>query len=180
MAQITMTEEASTPSAPGSTKWSIYPKSTGMYYEDDAGVEYPVPTTQEVLRGGFENFSPADGTTYYFGSFPALAPNTGANTGFRRMSSTVNGTIKKAHFLIIKSGVVGTSETGTLYLRKNDTTDYSVLTTELDLSTIPFTLTKTGLSISVTADDFFEWKWVAPSWATNATGLYGNFRVFVE
>src|SRR5688572_29690940 len=39
MSELIMNEEASTPSTPSSTKWKIYPKSTGFYYIDDNGIE---------------------------------------------------------------------------------------------------------------------------------------------
>lgn len=37
MAQLIMQEEASDPTTPGTNKWSVYPKSDGLYIKDDAG-----------------------------------------------------------------------------------------------------------------------------------------------
>jgi len=39
MSELIMTEEAGTPSTPGSSKWKLYPKSDGWYALDDAGLE---------------------------------------------------------------------------------------------------------------------------------------------
>lgn len=48
MAELIMTEEASTPSTPSSNKWKFYFKSDGIYYLDDTGAEIGPITTPVI------------------------------------------------------------------------------------------------------------------------------------
>ena len=51
MAKLTMTQEGSSPSTPGSDKWIIYPKAGGWYSKDDNGNEYEI-TPSSFQPGG--------------------------------------------------------------------------------------------------------------------------------
>mgnify|MGYP006921390673 FL=1 len=66
MAQLIMQEEASDPTAPGSGKWSVYPKADGVYIIDDAGtVVGPLVQQSGWMPGtGTWSYSSADSPTF--------------------------------------------------------------------------------------------------------------------
>lgn len=118
--------------------------------------------------------SPADGATVYFGMLPK-APVTVANTS--KVYIRKAGTIKIAE-IYCYSGTAGTAESWSLYIRKNNTTDYLIAT--LSVSTKERVFSNTGLSIAMSAGDYFEIKGVQPTWATNPlTCIYGGY-VYIE
>jgi hypothetical protein len=119
--------------------------------------------------------SPADATTYYFGSLAALAPQTTANLA--RVYIPKAGTIKVA-YIVARAGTVGTNEAWSAYIRKNNTTDY--LIQSLSSTDNPRVWSNTGLSIAVSEGDYFEIKMVCPTWATNpATVAFGGV-IYIE
>ena len=133
---------------------------------------------QEVLVGGFAYTSPADSTTYYFGIWDSLALATFSD--LRRIYVMQTGTITAVSlfFHVVAGGSVGSNETSTLWIRKNDTTDYTVTTT-LDFSSVRYSAFVTGLSIPVTAGDYIVFKWTTPAWTTNPTNVTGYARALL-
>lgn len=69
MAQLIMQEEASDPTTPGTNKWSVYPKSDGLYIKDDAGnVIGPLGSggsTNSVITPTTTNVTAAVNTRYF-------------------------------------------------------------------------------------------------------------------
>lgn len=128
---------------------------------------------QEIINGGFSSFSPADSTTYYFGVWDGLTPGTGSD---RRIYVMQTGTITAVS--VFFNGAAGSSETSTLWIRKNNTTDYTVTTT-LDFSSAKYNAFVTGLSIPVTAGDYIVFKWTTPAWTTNPTSLFADIRALL-
>ena len=161
------------------------PLSTDMLYMiDDPGGS---PASQKitvanlmtlapiVLTGGFASVNPADATTYTFGTFSHVTPDaTGATS--RRIYMPRAGIITKVDAWFYLTGA-GSSETSTLYLRKNNTTD-STITSAINLAASYHEL-KTGLNITVAAGDYFEFKWVSPTWGTNPTGVNAACQIFL-
>lgn len=129
---------------------------------------------QEIINGGFSGFSPADSTTYYFGVWDGLTPHTASET--RRIYVMQTGIITAVSLFF--TGTAGSSETSTLWIRKNNTTDYTVTTT-LNLSSAIYNAFVTGLSIPITAGDYIVFKWTTPAWATNPTNFYGNAKALL-
>ena len=118
--------------------------------------------------------SPADGATVYFGMLPK-APTTTANIS--KIYIRKAGTIKIAE-IYCYSGTPGTAEAWSLYIRKNNTTDYLIATLSVSASERVFS--NTGLSIAVAVDDYIEIKGVQPTWATNPlTTIYGGY-IYIE
>ena len=118
--------------------------------------------------------SPADGATVYFGKLPK-APTTTANIS--KVYIRKAGTIKIAE-IYCYSGTAGTAEAWSLYIRKNNTTDYLIATLSVSASERVFS--NTGLSIAVAVGDYIEIKGVQPTWATNPlTTIYGGY-LYVE
>lgn len=118
--------------------------------------------------------SPADNATVYFGMLPK-APITTANVS--KVYIRKAGTIRIAE-IYCYSGTAGTNQTWSLYIRKNNTTDYLIAT--LSVATNERIFSNTNLSIPMIAGDYFEIKGVQPTWSTNpATTIYGGY-VYLE
>jgi hypothetical protein len=74
--------------------------------------------------------------------------------------------------MIRVAGTIGTGESGTLYIRKNNTTDYTISTAIL-MNAANVYIQATGLSgASFVSGDYFEMKFVAPTWATNPSNVF--------
>lgn len=121
-------------------------------------------TSPYVMQAGTDNSnSPADATAYYFGLLfggPMLT-----TTGFRRIYIPRAGTITKIY---LSGGCsAGTTEQSTISFRLNDTTDTTIVSTLVIAN--PIIASNAALSIAVAAGDFFEIKWVTPTWVTNPT-----------
>ena len=119
--------------------------------------------------------SPPDSTTYHFGSLGALA----LSPGFNRIYIPKTGVVTKIYIGHVVAGTLGTSENSTVYFRLNNTTDTSIVST-VDSSSSTSYYNNTALSIAVSADDFFELKWVTPAWATNPTNTYLSAQILIE
>ena len=118
--------------------------------------------------------SPTDAQTVYFGMLPK-APTTTANISKVYMRKA--GTIKIAE-IYCYSGTAGTGEAWSLYIRKNNTTDYLIAT--LSVAANERVFSNTGLNIPVAVGDYIEIKGVQPTWATNPlTTIYGGY-VYIE
>lgn len=117
--------------------------------------------------------SPADGATVYFGQQPR-APGA---VNLSRVYIRKAGTIKMANILC-QSGTAGTAEAWSLYIRKNNTTDYLINT--LTLGTAERVFANSALNIAVVAGDYIEIKSVQPTWATNPlTTIFGGY-IYIE
>jgi hypothetical protein len=76
------------------------------------------------------------------------------------------------------SGTAGTAEAWSLYIRKNNTTDYLIKT--LSVAANERIFTNEALDISIVENDYIEIKGIQPTWATNPlTTIYGGY-VFAE
>ena len=118
--------------------------------------------------------SPVDAQTVYFGTLPKV-PVTVANTS--KVYIRKAGTIKIAE-IYCYSGTAGTNQAWSLYIRKNNTTDYLIAT--LSLSANERVFSNAVLSIPMLAGDYFEIKGIQPTWTTNpATCIYGGY-VYLE
>lgn len=103
------------------------------------------------------------------------APTTTANIS--KVYVRKAGTIKIAE-IYCYSGTAGSSESWSLYIRKNNTTDYLIAT--LAVSANERVFSNTGLSIAMAVGDYFEIKGIQPTWATNpATTIYGGY-IYIE
>jgi len=122
--------------------------------------------------------NPADATTYYYGSLYSLTQQTTA--GINRVYVPVAGTIIACAGMMTIGGTPGSSETSTLSLRLNDTTD-TTITTTFTADNLRSLFSNTALSIAVAALDYLELKWVTPTWiTTNPTSVIPHMTVVVE
>jgi len=110
--------------------------------------------------------APADSTTYY--SDIGFAGITTADR--QRIYIPQAGTITKAYVSVATGGTLGTTETSTLSLRLNNTTD-TTITSSLANNALTVGYSNTALSIAVAAGDYIQLKWPTPAWATNPTNV---------
>lgn len=121
--------------------------------------------------------SPADATTYYFGS--VLSRTFFVTAGNARVYIPKAGTITRVEIHWRQETTPATAETSTIYLRLNDTTDTVLSAAVKNDGTLDY-INVTGLSIAVVAGDYYEIKWVTPSWATNPVGLTVQTQAYVS
>jgi hypothetical protein len=121
-----------------------------------------------IQAGSAVNLSPADGATYYTGCFNAQAPTTTAASA--RCYVPRAGTVTAIYVNFWNANVLGTAETSTINFRLNNTTDTAISAAVVNNALVT-AFNNTGLSIAVAQGDYFEIKWVAPTWATNPTNV---------
>lgn len=118
--------------------------------------------------------SPVDSQTVYFGNV-LRAPITTA--GRSKVHIRKKGVIRIAN-ITCDSGTVGTSESWSVYIRVNGTTDYLVQTIGEAINTRVWY--NNELEIPVVDGDYFEVKVVNPAWATNPlTSTWGGY-VYIQ
>lgn len=116
-----------------------------------------------IITTGIAFTSPVDATIYYSAS-PGASSSTSANGG--RVKIAQSGTITACYVTAQSSGTVGTTETSTLSIRLNNTTDTTV-SSAVVLDTGVHDYSNTSLSIAVAAGDYIQLKLLTPTWATN-------------
>jgi len=161
----------------GADQWAMFIPALGATWKVIYGKEAEAANAASyVLYASSSSLtSPADATTYYFGN---QFSNTPSGTALRRKVVIPRaGTIKRADIIMI--GTVGSAEPSTMSLRLNNTTD-TTLSSAIDLSVNPLEVLGVALNIPVVAGDFFEIKWVTPTWATNPAGVSITVQLFVE
>jgi len=115
--------------------------------------------------------SPADGATIFIGQLPKAPVTTSGQGGkiFVRQSCTI-----RIAEIYTYSGTSGTNEAWVFSIRKNNTTDTQIAS--VSLATNERIFSNTGLSISMSAGDYFEVKAVNPTWGTNPlTTIIGGY-----
>lgn len=129
----------------GDETWAVPAGSFGMQGMRDGNVAY------------------ADASTFFFG----LSNATNTTGGNNRVYVPVACTIVAAR-VTWSNSTPGSAENSTVYIRKNDTSD-TAISTVVDLSTSYAQFGNTGLSIAMSAGDYFEIKWITPTWTSNPT-----------
>jgi hypothetical protein len=118
-----------------------------------------------------QSLSPADATSYYFGAFPVKALD--ANATYHQDILPIACKLVAATIITHSAGAC-TQETYSLYIRKNNTTDYLISSAIFNgtASALPYQYTATGLNNTYAAGDKIEMKLVTPTWVTNPTTYY--------
>ena len=118
--------------------------------------------------------SPADNATIYFGQLPK-APVTTANIS--KVYIPKDGTITRVT-IYIYSGTAGSNQSWSGYIRLNNTTDTLIDT--LSVSTNERVFSNASLNIPVVVGDYFEIKFINPTWSTNPlTTIFGGY-IYIE
>ena len=117
------------------------------------------------------NQNPADSTSYYLGSASTWSTSLYAAHKFFVPSSI---TITNVYGHIRVGGTTASSGTPTIYLRKNDTTNTSLTTSNWNAALVTFNAT---ISVSMSAGDYFSIYTTTPTWATNPTTVSINCTI---
>lgn len=117
----------------------------------------------------FINFSPVNGQTVAFGNAPN-APTVATNVWFE-MIMRGNGIIVGCDFNMLVGGVLGTSESWSLYVRHNGT-DYLVQT--VGSTAVVRKFNNTLLNIPYVDGDIVRMILVNPTWVTAPTSVTGS------
>jgi hypothetical protein len=118
--------------------------------------------------------APTDGQTIYFGALPK-APTTTANIS--KVYIPRAGVIKRVE-IHSYSGTAGTSESWSMYIRLNNTTDTLVKTNSINANERRWE--NHALNISVVAGDYIEIKLINPTWATNPNTIIFGGHIYIE
>jgi hypothetical protein len=126
-------------------------------------------------------FSPADSTTYYFGS--ARAPSVTSKDNAIIITKT--GTIKQIGIVTVINTTLSTTENSTLSVRVrsggiNGSITDTVITNTLKFNATYISTLITGLNISVTEGDAIEMVWLTPAWVTNPVNIFINTNLFIS
>jgi len=131
--------------------------------------------TSIITISGSNWATPTDATTRYIG---ILGLTAGAAV-FNACYFPRAGVVTTVYINSIVAGTLGTTETSTFSFRLNDTSDTTITSSfQNDQSTEVFS--NTSLAIVVAAGDFFEFKWVTPTWSTNPTNWFLAATLLVE
>jgi hypothetical protein len=120
-------------------------------------------------------FSPADLATMYCGAQPIIM---GGVANLRKIYVPAAGRIIGAMIFTHSATAAGTNENWSLYIRKNDTTDY--LIAMVGLAAAERNFNNMAMDIPMIAGDYFEIKMVCPTWVTNPTGTTLSGNVYFE
>ena len=152
------TASATNRGALSSADWTTFNQKSGVFMHRIA------PTA----------FNPLDATIYYAGDLSASL-DWGTTAAARRHYVAASFELIAASIMVRVAGTIGSGESGTLAIRKNNTTDYTISTGVL-MNAANVYVQATGLSgASFVSGDYFELKFTAPTWATNPTNV--NFIV---
>lgn len=163
------------------TQMSITVDGSGLKLSGDAaspGNRYYYGTDASGTKGWYAHsgyalqfaagqFNPADATVYYTGINPQ---SSGSTAAVNRIYIPRAGTITAAYVVFDNSGTLGTTETSTVAIRVNNTTD-NTISAAVTNDARPTVFSNTSLNIAVSAGDYIELKWTAPTWATNPTAV---------
>lgn len=134
-----------------------------------AGMGYSIP----IILG---QFNPADATTYFGGIQPQ---SSGTTAAVCRIYIPKTGTIKSCYIVFDNSGTLSSTEASTIYIRVNNTSDYTISTTVTN-DVRPTVYSNTSMSITVNSGDYIEIKWITPIWATNPTSVRISGTLYIE
>lgn len=128
-------------------------------------------------NGSGAGLNPLDATTYYMNFLLLSILNGNSTTTAPSVVSVANPpmpcalTLTGIHLAVV-SGTPGSAETGTGYIRVNNTTDTTIFNNVLKWDAVTNLYSSTGLSIALAAGDFFTFKFTTPTFATNPIGTY--------
>ena len=121
--------------------------------------------SQIILIKSTTGLNPSSATNYYFGMY-AWAGAGAVNRIYFRRDGVIHGC-----GIGILTGVTGTSETSSFYIRLNNTTDYLVTSAVANNATTLY-INNSSLAIPIADGDYIEFKWLTPTWSTPPTVVY--------
>lgn len=155
---------------------SIHASSTNVILKDNTGATNNQAEGYTLIATHASN-SPSDGGAQYFGSRYAGSPTSGA--GVAQLLVPKAGIVKAAFVQISVTGTLGTTETATIAVRLNDTTDYTI-TAAATYDATQRVFNNQAMAIPVVAGDLLEIKVTNPTWATNPTTVIHHVTLYIE
>ncbi len=152
-----------------SNKSSSYTASSTTTYANTKALVDGLATKTSFLSLKGLNFSPADGLSYYF--VDSEAPN--ANGSIFRFYAPSDIIIKKAYISFVVTTTLGTTETSSIFIRVNNTTDTLISNAVINNATNT-QVSNTSLNLAVSAGSYFNIKWTTPAWGVNPTNMQIN------
>ena len=120
-------------------------------------------------------FNPVAASIYYAGG--PLTASAAGTADVRRLYIPKTGTIKSCYGYFNQTAS-GSGNTGTLNIRKNNTTDTAVGSAQAHNVTNTL-YSSTALSIAVTQGDYIEFKWTCPA-TPPPTSILSSFIIYIE
>lgn len=142
-----------------------------------------LPTFQ--APGGYTLFmvtfssSPADAQTYFLSMSQAMTTYTASGNADTRLYIPKAGTILACYGVVTVGGTLGSAGSSTLSIRLNNSSDTTV-SSSIPMTSASNTFNNTGLSITVAAGDYIEYKWLTPTWGTNPTVVRTSISVYIR
>ena len=121
--------------------------------------------------------SPADSTPRYFGGHYDNGATTTAD--LNRLYIPKAGTIKVAYIHAHVGGALGTTETSTIAIRLNNTSD-TTISSAVTFDAVTAAFSNTALTLAVVQGDYIEIKWTPPAWVTNPTFVRMSVIIYIE
>lgn len=146
-----------------------------------------LPTFQAAPSGGtgyvisyttLDNTVPDLATLYFVPNVVWQADGAAGTYASYQLFIPRSGTITKIYGSCTVSGTLGTTESCTIALRLNNSTETNITTT-LQLSAASNPFSNTGLSIAVSAGDYFGIKFIGPTFATNPLQVSATISILV-
>jgi len=153
------------------------PPTKNAVYDKIAGDMLAIP-----FNSGLAETTLADGETIFFGApYSNFPPSASPSDTLRRIYLPA-GRIVGVKGLGFPANAGVSSENTTIYVRINNTTDVTVTTTFQFSATAyaPTVFTNTTLNTAVALGDYAEVKVVAPTYATNPTGVQFQGVIYVS
>jgi len=166
------------PTTEPSTSGALWNDGGVARVSDTTGSDSSQKYKRSIVSLGCRGTSPLDGTDMVFGAMlgEIAYPNT---FEYNKFYFPFACRIKKAYVHVARTGVDGSSETCTLYIRKNNTTDTSVSSTIV--VDAPFaSYNNTNLDIAIAAGEYIEMKLTCPTFATDSTGVNISVNLEIE
>lgn len=123
--------------------------------------------------------NPGSVITYTLGNATALSAALSTTSARSRLYIPTNGTIVAVYGGVTVQGTLASSETVTLSVRLNNTTD-TTITSSLTLTATSQSFSNNALSIAVVSGDYIEIKWVGPSWTTSPTTVRASVSILMN
>jgi len=125
--------------------------------------------------------SPADVTTYWTGSMPAIAAPATAGGGGALVPAWIlrTGAITSAYVTYANFGTLGTTETSTLSVDVSNGTQNGTVTAAFVTNPAAGSFSA-AMNLPVTAGQYVNFKWITPTWATNPTNVSISGAVWID
>lgn len=119
----------------------------------------------------------ADSTTYFFLNTTPVTSVTASGTAQTRYYIPKAGTITAVYGAF--TCTAGTSESATIAIRLNNTSNTNV-TTSLNMSGTDTAFNNNALSIAVALGDYIELLFITPAWVTNPSAVRFSISVYIS